>query len=125
MNLTGSTFGPLAPFLLDLAAAFQARDLPLLLVGGSGLLLRRLWRLEEDAQTLISAVPPQRTTDDFDVLLRLEILDDPARRRAVREVLIELGYQVHAANFQFTRPGSGDSFTRCWNNSAASRSHGV
>ena len=108
MRLSVANFGPLAPYLLDLAAAFQARDLPLLLVGGSGLLLRRQWRLEEGATTLISAVPPSRTTDDFDVLLRLEVLADTEQRLAIRQVLTELGYQTHAQNFQFIRPDSGD-----------------
>ena len=109
MKLTAAKFGPLAPHLLDLAAAFQAHKLPLLLVGGSGLLLRRQWRLEEGVVTLISTVPPLRTTDDFDLLLRLEVLDNAGQRRAIRQVLAELGYQTHARNFQFIRPGSGDT----------------
>ena len=109
LRLTRSNFGPLAPYLLDLAAAFQAHDLPLLLVGGSGLLLRRQRRLEEGVVTLINAVPPLRTTDDFDLLLRLEVLADAEQRLAIRQVLAALGYQTHAQNFQFIRPGSGDT----------------
>ncbi len=108
MRLTESNFGPLASYLLDLAAAFQTRELPLLLVGGSGLLLRRQWRLEEGVATLISAVPPLRTTDDFDLLLRLEVLADAEQRLAIRQVLTELGYQTLSPNLQFVRPGSGD-----------------
>ena len=80
-----------------------------MLVGGSGLLLRRQWRLEEGVATLISAVPPLRTTDDFDLLLRLEVLADAEQRLAIRQVLAGLGYQTHAQNFQFIRPGSGDT----------------
>ena len=109
MKLTETNFGPLAPHLIDLAAAFQGRGLPLSLVGGSGLLLRRLYRTAETVSTLIDTVPVARTTDDFDLLLRLEVLADAEQRLAIREALTELGYQTYAKNFQFIKSGTGDA----------------
>lgn len=107
MKLTEQTFGPLAPHLLDLASAFEAGGIRLVLVGGFGLVLRRQWRQEEGVQTLIEAVPPARATEDFDVLLKLEILEDPEQRAVVRKALTELGYEPKLQNLHFTKPGSG------------------
>lgn len=107
MKLTFQTFGPLAPYLLDLASAFEDRRLRLMLVGGFGLVLRRQWRQEEGARTLIQDVPPARATEDFDVLLTLEVLADPEQRQAIRELLTELGYQASSENFQFKKSGGG------------------
>lgn len=107
MRATSTSLGPLAPYLMDLAAAFEARGLRLTLVGGFGLVLRRQWRQEEGAPTLIEAVPPARATEDFDVLLKLEILEDPELRLAIREALTELGYKAKLPNLHFFKPDSG------------------
>lgn len=114
MRLIPSTFGPLAPYLIDLAAAFEARGLPLMLVGGFGLVLRRQWRQEQGERTLIEAVPPARATEDFDVLLTLELLADSARRLAMREALDEAGYQVEEGMkyLHFIKPDSGGAGRR-------------
>lgn len=109
MRLTENTFGPLAPHLLDFAHAMQARELPLTLVGGFGLLLRRQWRVHQEVRTLIANIPQARATDDFDVLLRLEVLLDASLRKAIREVLSSQGYEAHAANFQFIKPYSSSA----------------
>lgn len=107
MRLTTTTLGPLGPHLIDLAAAFEAQGLSLMLVGGFGLVLRRQWRQAEGATTLIDAVPAARATEDFDVLLRLEMLENPAQRQASRTVLADLEYKVLKANLHFVKPGTG------------------
>ncbi|MFK7602663.1 hypothetical protein ACI3L1_10665 [Deinococcus sp. SM5_A1] len=83
-----------------------------MLVGGFGLVLRRQWRQEQGEQTLIEVVPPARATEDFDVLLTLEILEDPEQRQAIREALSELGYKILLANLHFIQPGSGTNGRR-------------
>ena len=107
MRLNPTTFGPLAPYLLDLAAGFEARGVPLMLVGGFGLVLRRQWRQEQGERTLIDAVPPARATEDFDVLLTLELLADAAQRRAMREALADEGYREKLKYLHFIKPDSG------------------
>lgn len=109
MRLTPSTFGPLAPHLLELASTCERHGLPLTLVGGFGLVLRRQWRQEQGERTLIEAVPPARATEDFDVLLTLELLADDARRLAMRTALAESGYQVEERMkyLHFIKPESG------------------
>lgn len=107
MRLTPDSFGPLAPHLLDLAAAFGERGLDLTLVGGFGLVLRRQWREELGEATLIGAVPAARATEDFDVLLNLELLESPGQRSAVREALASAGYETQLAYLHFVKPNSG------------------
>ncbi|GHF57752.1 hypothetical protein HNQ07_003951 [Deinococcus metalli] len=97
LAVTTSTFGPLAPHLMDLAGALTAADQPLILIGGFGLLLRRAYREQEQAKTLLGTLPDTRTTDDFDVVLCLKLLADPTARQIVTSVLTTLGYTVSTA----------------------------
>lgn len=106
MQITPENLGPLAPHLMDLAGELHRREQTLTLIGGFGLLLRRAYRQEEDALTLLTTLPETRTTDDFDVVLRLEVLADPAARQGVTEVLQQLGYEVKVPYFQFVKPGT-------------------
>jgi hypothetical protein len=109
MRLTATTFGPLAPHLLDLVASARRHGVPLVLVGGLGLVLRRQWRQEEGALLLLEAVPPARATEDFDVLLTLEMLADEVQRQTLRTVLAEAGFVVEdrMRYLHFIKPGSG------------------
>ena len=90
--VTASTFGLMAPHLMDLTGAMTAAGQPLILIGGFGLLLRRAYRDQEEGQTLLGTLPDSRTTDDFDVVLSLELLANPAGRQAISSVLTTLGY---------------------------------
>ena len=109
MKLTVQASGPLAPYLIDLASAFQERGIPLTLVGGFGLVLRRQWRQEQGEQTLIEAVPPARATQDFDVLLSLEVLADDEKRLLIRTALSAIGFEVEKGKeyLHFFKPKSG------------------
>ncbi|WP_412030571.1 hypothetical protein [Deinococcus yunweiensis] len=106
LAVTTATFGPMAPHLMDLAGALTAASQPLILIGGFGLLLRRAYRVQEQTQTLLEALPASRTTDDFDVVLSLELLANPAARQAISSVLTTLGYKVEVQYFQFVKPGT-------------------
>jgi len=112
MRLTTETFGRLAPYLIDLAGAFEEQRFRLMLVGGFGLVLRRQWRQEDGQRTLIEAVPPARATEDFDALLKLEMLENAGHRLAIREILHRLEYQpepgmeyLHFLNPKSAGPG--------------------
>lgn len=106
LAVTTATFGPMAPHLMDLAGALTAASQPLILIGGFGLLLRRAYRDQEEGQTLLGTLPDSRTTDDFDVVLSLELLANPAGRQAISSVLTTLGYTVKVQYFQFVKPGT-------------------
>lgn len=106
--VTASTFGPMAPHLMDLTGAMTAAGQPLILIGGFGLLLRRAYRDQEEGQTLLGTLPDSRTTDDFDVVLSLELLANPAGRQAISSVLTTLGYTVKVQYFQFVKPGTSE-----------------
>lgn len=103
-TVTTANLGPLAPHLMDLAAAFAAANQPLVLIGGFGLLLRRAYREQQQAQTLLDTLPEARTTNDFDVVLGLEILTDPSARQELTAILTDLQYQVAVEYFQFIKP---------------------
>jgi hypothetical protein len=94
---------PLYPHLLDLLAD----PIPaggLILAGGYGLRLRQQALQEQGVQTLLAPMPDARATMDLDFLLRLECFIADERARAVRQRLDELGYEVVAKHFQFSKP---------------------
>jgi hypothetical protein len=72
------------------------------------LLLRREWLEASGTPSLITNIPSARATDDFDVILRLEVLSDSDKRTDFRQVLDTLGYVVvkGAEKYQFIKPGT-------------------
>ena len=108
MNLERTAFAPLAAHLLDLLTALEKEEIPLILIGGFGLFLRRQWLLESQTQTLFERVPASRATEDFDLVLRLELLADLPKMTAFRAALDGLGYQVvqSAQIYQFIKPNT-------------------
>ena len=84
MNIDRTVNGPLAAHLLDLLDALEGQDIPLILVGGFGLFLRREWLLETGTKTLFERVPESRATEDFDLVLRLELLADLMKMTGLR-----------------------------------------
>jgi hypothetical protein len=109
MNLENTPFAPLMPHLFDLLHALEPHGIPLILAGGSGLLLRREWLEASGTPSLITNIPSARATDDFDVILRLEVLADSKKRKGFRQALDTLGYVVvkGAEKYQFIKPGTG------------------
>jgi hypothetical protein len=108
MNLEQTPFAPLMPHLFDLLHALEGQGIPLILAGGSGLLLRREWLEASGTPSLITNIPSARATDDFDVILTLEVLADSDKRTRFRQVLDALGYVVvkGAEKYQFIKPGT-------------------
>ena len=108
MNLERTAFAPLAAHLLDLLTALEKEEIPLILIGGFGLFLRRQWLLESQTRTLFERVPASRATEDFDLVLRLELLADLPKMTAFRAALDGLGYQVvqSAQIYQFVKPNT-------------------
>jgi hypothetical protein len=88
------TTTPLAPHLLDLLSALQSQNVILTLIGGFGLILRQEYLKETGQQTLLERIPVARATEDFDVLLHLELLADLEKILAFRNVFDVLGYTV-------------------------------
>jgi hypothetical protein len=65
--------------------------------GGLGLFLKQVL-LRDDSRTptlfALEQLPPPRTTEDIDVILRAEVATDSARMKLFRLALDRLGYQV-------------------------------
>jgi hypothetical protein len=108
MNIDRTVNGPLAAHLLDLLDALEDQNIPLILVGGFGLFLRREWLLETRTPTLFERVPESRATEDFDLVLRLELLADLRKMTGLRATFDALGYRVvkNAQIYQFIKPGT-------------------
>ncbi len=104
MKLSETTT-PLAPHLLDLLDALETQDVVLTLIGGFGLILRQEHLKEIGQQTLLERIPVARATEDFDVLLHLELFADYEKLYALRNALDVLGYTVvpDRENFQFRK----------------------
>ena len=95
---------PLRGELYTLALALRGRDVPLVVGGGYGLLLRQRHLVESGAQTL-RRVPPARSTEDLDVFLSAELIADTGRVVALRDALAALRYEgvEGALYYQFER----------------------
>ena len=108
MNLSSTPFAPLGAHLLDLIAALEGHDVPLMIAGGFGLFLRRERLAGTNETTLLAEIPPARATEDFDLLLSLDLMADPTRLAALRRAIDVLGYQVRPAarEYQFVKPDS-------------------
>lgn len=100
-----STTTPLAPHLLDLVSALLREQITLTLVGGFGLILRQEYLKLIQQETLLERIPSARATEDFDVLLHLELLADLEKTQVLRNTFDALGYQVvrHREHYQFCK----------------------
>lgn len=108
MNLSQTPFAPLSAHLLDLLRQLEGSGVEPTLAGGFGLFLRREWIAETQAKTLIQPIPEARSTEDFDLLLSLEVLADASKSQALKNALDTLGYTVipNAKYFQFKKMGT-------------------
>jgi hypothetical protein len=111
MKLSETTT-PLAPHLLDLLDALKTQEVVLTLIGGFGLILRQEYLKETGQQTLLERIPVARATEDFDVLLHLELMADLEKIRLLQNTLHALGYEVISGReyLQF-RKSLGDTRT--------------
>lgn len=96
---------PLRATLLDLLHELRDANVPLLLGGGYGLVLKQEAAMATDAPRLLDLVPPIRATNDLDLFLHTELVADSGRLRPLRTALDRLGFAVipAARNFQFAR----------------------
>jgi hypothetical protein len=100
---------PLERALSELAMRAEQYDIPLIIGGGYGLLLRRRQIQEGNIRT-IRPVPHARSTQDLDVFLQTDLLVDESRIARLRDIIIDLGYQPTpgAKYYQFHREPSPD-----------------
>lgn len=91
---------PLNNELVKIAGALDRHDVKLIIGGGYGLVLKTQQIIESGERTRLE-IPPARSTEDIDLFLRLEIITDAEKMKAVRDVLKELGYKPIANFFQF------------------------
>jgi hypothetical protein len=94
---------PLRKELQALARDLQARDVPLIVGGGYGLLLRTELIRSSDSRTLIPDLPTARSTEDLDIFLKAEVISNPDKTDPIREALDRRGYEPVAKYFQFQR----------------------
>lgn len=90
--------------LQRLAAALAPHDVPVIIGGGYGLLLRQQ-HVEASGEPTLRAIPEARSTNDLDVFLTVELVADAEKMAALRDVLSELDYDpVEGAKYyQFAR----------------------
>jgi len=82
----------LAANLLDLLFELEGRNVPIMIGGGYGILLKRAHLAKTGERTLFDILPEARATNDLDLFLRAELLADLARTKEVREAILRLGY---------------------------------
>lgn len=103
---------PLRADLCRLARRLATDDVPLLLVGGYGILLKADYIRTNDLETVAPTFFP-RATDDLDVLLTAPVVADANRMAAVRDALRELGYEPMTGGeyYQWSRDLEGEGGT--------------
>ena len=106
LDLIQTPLAPLASHLLDLLQTLEGSDVPLILVGGFGLLLRQEYLKASNIQTLYPKDDlPARTTSDLDVILKLEVIANATKIQTLRQALDTLDYTVipSAREYQFAK----------------------
>lgn len=84
---------PLKEELRTLARELQGRGIPLIIGGGYGLVLRTEMIVRSSSRTLIPEFPSARSTEDFDIFLKAEVISNPEKTGAIREALDRCGYK--------------------------------
>ncbi|MGO9598095.1 MAG: hypothetical protein ACLP7Q_08895 [Isosphaeraceae bacterium] len=83
---------PLQMSLLDLHHKLHPHDIPLIIGGGLGLVLKRQQIEKEGLRTLFDQLPKARSTNDIDLFFRAEIVADSGRVQIFVAALAKLGY---------------------------------
>ena len=86
-------FDPLGLELIQLADSLAPFNIPLIVGGGYGLLLRQQFVEEQGIKTLY-ALPEARATQDLDIFLSLELIADRGKMIRFRDMLSQCGYQA-------------------------------
>jgi len=100
--------------LVSFARRFQGEDIPTIIAGGYGLVLKARWVREWEARTMFPDVPGPRSTVDIDLFLTLEVISDAERAQFIRDCLEEQDYSPvkGAENYQFERKLSGGRYLK-------------
>ena len=87
-----------------LAEVLKAVEVPLIVGGGYGLLLRQK-HIESSKIRTVRPFPRTRSTQDLDLFLSIEFITSPEKMTALKEALLERGYQSipGAYHYQFSR----------------------
>lgn len=96
---------PLLIQLRQFAERLAEKNIPLVIGGGYGLLLKANHIQRIGARTRLEQIPIARSTGDIDVFLTAEVIVDKDRTAAIRQALHELGYSPvpGAEYYQFFR----------------------
>jgi hypothetical protein len=89
--------------LLDLLHELEGRGVPITVGGGFGLYLKRQHLASTGQRTLFQELPEPRATNDLDLFLRVEVLADWNRTRAVAKAIRRLGYTEKVKYLQWKR----------------------
>ena len=102
--MTDLTTDILRTELTTLASALAEHEVPLIIGGGYGLLLRQE-HIERSRAKTIRAIPTARSTNDIDVFLSTEIMINADKLIALRQVLEAQGFTSiqGAEHYQFSR----------------------
>ena len=105
---------PLLTSLLDLLYALRDQSVPLTVGGGFGLFLKRRHLIEQGTRSLFAELPEPRATNDIDIFLRVDLLTDKSRMKALVDAVQSLGYVPveEAKYFQWKRPMIVDGVTQ-------------
>jgi hypothetical protein len=86
--------------LLDLIHELAAQGISITIGGGYGLYLKRQYLISAGQRMLFDQLPAERSTNDLDLFLRVEVVADPERFGRVKEVIHQQGYlPVQGAEF--------------------------
>src|SRR5712691_9021124 len=96
---------PLLTQLRNFAEKLAEKNIPLIIGGGYGLLLKANHIQRIGARTRLEQIPIARSTGDIDVFLATEVIIDKNNMAAIRQALDELDYSpvVGAEFYQFFR----------------------
>jgi hypothetical protein len=99
------TADPLLLQLREFAKKLAEKDIPLIIGGGYGLLLKANHIQRAGARTRLEQIPIARSTGDIDVFLTSEVIVDKNRTAAIRQALDDLDYSPvpSAKYYQFFR----------------------
>lgn len=87
--------------LTTLARKLQEDDIKLIIGGGYGLILKHEYLQRNEFITRFAEIPEDRSTNDIDIFLKLEIITDAEKMEKIKTVLKELEYEPVAHYFQF------------------------
>src|ERR1700741_4220690 len=96
---------PLLDQLRQFANKLAEKNIPLVIGGGYGLLLKAQHIQRTGARTRLEQIPIARSTGDIDLFLTTEVIVDKNKMAAIRKALDELGYSPvpGAEYYQFFR----------------------